>query len=126
MPKDPLAANAQAMPDDQKVATPDQIAAREAFEAAYCEWLTAKAASCDQSLDQSDAVANKRYDRVRAAEIALIATPAPIGWQVLQKLEFVESMIAHNFEAGEPKYPLAILALAAVKADMLAIGFKEG
>ena len=126
MPNATARANAQAMPDEPKHASPDQLAARIKFEAAYSDWLAARSATCDPALDESDAVANERDKRLRDAEFALVGTRAPYGWAVMQKLEFVEGLVANDYEAGKPAYPLAILALASVKADMLAIGFWKG
>ena len=118
-------ANAQFMPDAPPTASPEQLLARLKFDAAYSEWLAAKAAAFDPAADESDIAAEKRSDRLMAAEFALVATPAPLGWAVLMKLEFVEGLIAHEFENGKSTYPLAVLALASVKADMLVIGCKD-
>jgi len=125
MPNTTLAANAQAMPEEPFHATPEGLAARFKWEVAYSEWLAAKAAAYDPTADESDAAATARYSRREAAELALIATPAPLPWALLQKIEFVEQMMSDTFEAGEPAYPLASLALASVRTDFMALRIKD-
>src|ERR1700744_2831715 len=122
MPNANARANARTMPEDTPLPDdarlgPAAIAARLKFDAAYSGWLAARAASADPGGDDADEVRSKIYAAERAAQITLINTPAPVGWAVLQKLELVEHIITNDAEAGLPTYPLAIVALAAVRAD---------
>jgi hypothetical protein len=118
---------ATAPPDDPGGATLKEIAYREKFDAAYSEWLAARADIYAAREDDGDEAADKRFARERAAELALVSMPAPSGYggAVQQKFELLESMVATDYEAGEPAYPLVVLAVASIKADLLAFGFKN-
>jgi hypothetical protein len=111
------------MPTDPKYIEDDLR--RERFEAAYREFLAARADLYALHADDDDTEAyNARSRREELAEAALIATRAPGSWALFQKWEIVEGTLAKEVDAGQSVYPLTILALAALKADVLAIGLK--
>jgi hypothetical protein len=70
-------------------------------------------------------VRSKLHGAEREAEIRLIQTPSPAGWALVQKMELVEHLVTLDTEAGPPAYPLVIVALAAIRADILALGFAD-
>jgi hypothetical protein len=123
MPNTTLRADAQSLPIDP--AEIENDLRRERFEAAYREFLAARADLYALHADDDDTEAyNARSRREELAEAALIATRAPGSWALFQKWEIVEGTLAKEVDAGQSLYPLTILALAALKADVLAIGLK--
>ena len=125
MPKDTFAANAASMPAETAISNSGNLEDRLKWEAAYSGWLAAKADTFAPVADDSDEARTAVYNRLTAAKLNLIATPAPLTWAILQKLQFVEEMFADDFEVGEPAYPLALLALASVRTDFMALRLKD-
>jgi hypothetical protein len=104
---------------------PPQLAsACDRFDAAFAEWLAARADSAADHDEDSQEADRARYDRERAAELALISTPAPNSDAVWKKWQLLELAMTHEADTGPFVYPLPILALAALKADILALGLK--
>ena len=80
MPDATVRANAQVLPD-QTEAEPisaKAIAGRIRFDAAYSEWLAARAAVSNPGGDGADEAQNRLYAREREAEAKLIHTQAPL------------------------------------------------
>ena len=104
--------------------SPRLLAAIQRFDAAYAEWLAARADAAAEHAGDAEESEQKRYDRERAAELALIATPAPHAAAIWSKWELVDRIVAQDNDDGPGRYPLAIVALAALKADIMALGLK--
>ncbi|MGD0640070.1 MAG: hypothetical protein ABSC22_04910 [Roseiarcus sp.] len=70
-----------------------------------------------------DALWNKRQDELEDVERQFLFTPAPTKWRVWRKFEVLE--LAMNSEAcaslADPAR--SVRALAAIKADLLRLGF---
>jgi hypothetical protein len=111
------------MPDEAAVKTYDAEAHR-AFNGAYSEWLAARAA-LEEPGDRSDAEGNRRFKRRADAEVALMATPAPFRDAVWMKFELVEHLVIEERLTGESAYPLFLLALASLKADLFRVGLGD-
>jgi hypothetical protein len=104
--------------------SPQLAAAINRFGAAYAEWLAARADLVASHDDGSEDAEQKRHDRERAAEVALIATAAPHSTAIWDKWELVERLLTYEQESGPGKYPVTLLGLAALKCDILALGLK--
>lgn len=124
MPNDTLAANAKPMPNS--ILSDRDAYLRDRWDTAYAAHLAAHADFYAHHDDESDEAQKMRARRKDAAEIALISTPAPYGWAILQKWSVVESILASECESGLSVYPLIVVGLAALKADVIAIGFGDG
>jgi hypothetical protein len=74
--------------------------------------------------DDSEEAERRRADREHAAELALIAAPAPHSTAVWQKWVLVERLLTDEQASGPGKYPVTLLGLAALKCDVLALGLK--
>jgi hypothetical protein len=94
----------------------------ERFNAAYAEWLAARADIAARHVDESDEAEVKRYDREREAELAFATTPAPHSTAVWRKWGFVDYLMTDDIDCGSPRYPLAVVARASLKADVAALG----
>jgi hypothetical protein len=97
--------------------------ARERFDAAFREWLDARAAAYSLKADLTREALDAIGDRVFAAEMALVMTPAPSAPSVMLKIEVVEKVAADEARSGRSEFPFVIVALAAVRADLIAHGF---
>ena len=107
---------------DEGGISPKLLAKMARFSAAYAEWLAARADLAAKHEDESEAAEAIRYERERAAELALATTPAPHSSAIWQKWEFLDFLMTDEIDAGSPIYPLAIVALASLKADIAALG----
>jgi hypothetical protein len=111
--------------EDTGAISPKLRAAMDRFDAAYAEWLVARADLAAQHQDgDSEAAEQRRADRESAAELALATTPAPHASAVWQKWAFVEHYVASDLDAGESIYPLVVVALASLRADIMVLGLK--
>ena len=120
MPNATVRANAQAMPRDIEADL-----RRDRFDEAYREFLAARADVYAQHDENDQEAADARSRRAELAELSLIAARAPHGWALMQKWDVVEAHLAKEVEGGQEVYPVTILGLAALKADVLAIGLKS-
>ena len=110
--------------DLDKGISPRQMAAMERFDAALAEWLAARADAAARHDDESEDALRQRDDRERAAEMALIASPAPHSTALWQKWGFVEHLMNEELEGGPFRYSAAVVAFASLKADVAALGLK--
>jgi hypothetical protein len=78
-----------------------------------------RARTLRQKLGRSDAETDRLQARLDAAEVALVATPAAYPDAVWLKFDLIENLATGDCVAGNSVYPLAILALASLKADIL-------
>jgi hypothetical protein len=92
------------------------------FQALYRDWLSARAACADFTSDQEMTVRARRRD---AAELALLAMPAPNPECFFIKWEVLERLVAYDAEEGQLTNNRTTLALGAVKADLLRFGLKH-
>ena len=106
-------------------ATPEEIAERSAFEALYSRWLAARAACADPTQPDDDKSANKRHEGRDEAERQLLVTPAPVRWAVWMKWEVLELALADDYRDGISNEGRSLLALGAIKADLISSGFGE-
>jgi hypothetical protein len=59
-------------------------------------------------------------------ERALICTPAPLSFMVWAKWELLEKLMTDEQENGPDAWSLAIITAAALKADILSLGLRDG
>ena len=118
MPNATVRANARTTSDEDKPSD------RDTFCRAYSEWLAARGAAESPAIASDDEL-YRQVARRQAAEIALIATPAIDAESLFDKWEVVELLLTHERTLGKAAYPRAIVALAALKADLLAIGLAD-
>lgn len=57
--------------------------------------------------------------------MTLIATPAVLLTELYQKWAVVEAILTEERDIGERTYPIAVIALVALKADLLAMRLNE-
>lgn len=105
--------------------SPRLAAAVKRFDAAYAEFLAAKADYvADHDDDVDEAADRARYDRQSAAERALVSTPAPHSSAFWEKFALLERALTEEADTGQLSYPLTIVMLGALKADILALGLR--
>ena len=92
------------------------------FQALYRDYLTARAACIDAATDVEMRASQRKFD---AAELALLTMPAPLTEYVWTKWEILDRLVTEDAEAGHLANNRAIVALAAVKADLLHFGLKH-
>ncbi len=119
-----MATTIQSNADPAGDLSPRLTAAIDRFDAALAEWLAARADLASRHDDESEEAERKRADRERAAEMALIATPAPNATDVWAKWSFVEHLVNADLDGGPSPYPATIVALTSLKADVAALGLK--
>ena len=124
MPNATLRANARTLPEEETDAKADNADDRHEVDVAYYEWLLARAA-LEQAGDCSDVEGDRRLARRHAAEVALMAAPAAYPDGIWFKFELVESLVSEERIAGAAGYPLHLLALASLKADLISIGLRR-
>jgi hypothetical protein len=98
---------------------------RRAFDGAASEWLAARAALETPGGERTDPETDRLQARLDAAEVALVATPAAYPDAVWLKFELIENLVTGDRVAGNSVYPLTILALASLKADIISIGLRR-
>ena len=105
--------------------TPEQLAQRARFERLYGDWHTARAATSNPDLPEDDVSANARARKLDEAERALLTTPAPLPWGVWMKWEVLDQIMTNEAESGANTDNRVILAVAAIKADVLRFGLGD-
>ena len=106
--------------------SPEMKVAKERFDAAHTEWLCARAdLAVRHEDDDNEEAEQRRYHRELDAMRTLAVVQAPHASAVWAKWSFVEHLILFDIEAGQAKYPLVIVALASLKADILAPAINE-
>jgi hypothetical protein len=93
------------------------------FDDLYGNWLAAMAADHALERPQDNEASQTRFDECRAAERALLATPAPSAWGVYLKFGIVERLAVESVLDGEDFDGALIFALGALKADLLNLRF---
>jgi hypothetical protein len=94
----------------------------ERFDAAHAEWLMARADLAIPHEDDSDEAMTRRTGREEAAELALATVQAPHSAAVWSKWSFIEHLLNSEIDDGPSRYPLVLVALAGLKADIIALG----
>ncbi len=97
----------------------------DAFRRLEWEWLAAMAAYQDPTAPECDEHMDALGDKQDAAELALLTTPSPATWGVWIKWEILDSLATKEVEAGHLEENRMIVALAAIKADVLRFGLRE-
>jgi hypothetical protein len=92
------------------------------FQALYRDYLTARAACIDAATDADMRASQRKFN---AAELALLTMPAPHAEYVWTKWEILDRLVTDDAEAGPLANNRIIVALAAVKADILRFGLKD-
>jgi hypothetical protein len=64
--------------------------------------------------------------KLDAAEMALLATPAPLPWGVWMKWEVLDQIMTNEAWSGMNTDNRVIVAVAAIKADILRFGLGDG
>jgi hypothetical protein len=103
----------------------EELAKRAQFEALYCEWHSSRAAFYEDSLPEDDESTRARSDRCDAAERALLTTPAPSDWAIWMKWEALDQIATSDAVAGQYTDNRLILALGAIKADLIRFGIGD-
>jgi hypothetical protein len=104
--------------------SPKMLAAMARFDTAYAEWLAARADLAARHENETDEEAQRRGDREDAAALALATTPAPHSTAVWNKWNFLEHYVAGEVEDGPSDYPIMVVALASLRADITTLGLK--
>ena len=118
-----MARDTQQSAESAAAPTPEQIARNEAFMVLYSKWLAARAAREDPTQHDEDVCAGKRLEAVDEAERQLLVTPAPTPWAVWLKWEVLELGVADDYRDGPRDDARTLLALGAIKADLIAFEF---
>jgi hypothetical protein len=108
---------------DDAPATPEQIAKTEAFCGLYSKWLAVRAVCEDPTQPDDDESAGNRSRARDEAERQLLIAPAPTHWAVWMKWEAFELAIVEDYRDGISTNGRGLLALGAIKADLVSFGF---
>ena len=120
MPNATLPADTPALPDDRpEDADEDKMA--DAFARTHSRWLHARSAVEDPDVE-SDAKMRDRINAERATERELMTMPAVTADMLWQKLEAFEVILANELRVGPRKDSILMLALGALKTDILNLG----
>ncbi len=100
------------------------IARRRDYMAAYSKWLRAVAHESDESAD------DRPIDELRAAEeeaaAEFLAVRPPLKWMIWRKFETLERVLADEDCAGVRDRKREMETLAAIKSDLIYLGFGGG
>ena len=102
--------------------TPAQLAQRERFDRLYCDWHTGRAATNNPDLPEDEPSMNARARRLDEVERALLTTPAPVPFCVWMKWECLDQLMIDEAEFGMNTDNRVLVAVAAIKADVLRFG----
>jgi hypothetical protein len=97
----------------------------EKFQTLYRDWLAARAACADPNGPEDDEDMAARDRKRDAAEMALLAMPAPNPSCFFQKWEVLERLVASEAEDGRLTNFRTTMAIGAIKADILRFGLKN-
>ena len=103
----------------------ENLAKRIAFDRAYSRWLAARAARDNPDAAEDFESANRRDEECARAERELILMPAVLGWMVWHKFEVFTLCLEEDLRTGERTDHFSLLALAAIKADLIRLGICE-
>lgn len=92
------------------------------FERLYRDYLAARAAYADPDGPDDDEVKNPLSEKQAAAELALLAEPSPLTWGVWVKWEILDRLVTTDAEDGHYIENRIIVALGAIKADVIRFG----
>jgi hypothetical protein len=92
------------------------------FQALFRDYLNARAGCIDAATDAEMRASQRRFD---ATELALLTTPAPLTEYVWTKWEILDRLVMEDAEAGPLANNRAIVALGAIKADIIRFGLKN-
>ena len=106
--------------------TPEQLDRRARFERLYCDWHAARATIDNPDLPEDDVSGNARARKLNEAERALLTTPAPLPWGVWMKWEVLDQIMTNEAWSGMNTDNRGIVAVAAIKADILRFGLGDG
>jgi hypothetical protein len=106
------------MEELEKAGREERSAASDRFENAYRAWLAAKAAVKDPSIDDDD-VMTARQAVEAEAERRFMTMPAVYADHVWQKIEAFEGILGSELIAGERTDSILLLAIAAIKQDII-------
>ena len=73
-------------------------------------------------LPEDDVSANSRARKQDEAERAVLTTPAPLPWGIWKKWEVLDQLMVNEAETGTDADNRVIVAIAAIKADVLRFG----
>jgi hypothetical protein len=103
----------------------EQTAKNQAFSELFSKWLIARAACEDHALPDDDEAASEVLGAREEAERQLLVTPAPVPRAVWMKWEVLELSLAGDYREGLRSDARTLLALGAIKADLVSFGFGE-
>jgi hypothetical protein len=97
----------------------------QAFERLYRDWHAARAACIDPDLPNYDDALDARLDAWTDSERLLLTTPAPSPYGVMRKFEVLDFMVQTEIVDGRSADNRLMLAVAAIKADVMRFGLRE-
>jgi hypothetical protein len=104
---------------------PEHRAKVDAFRRLHWDWLAAVAAYHDPDAPGDDKHMGALLGKQDAAEMALLTTPAPTTWGVWIKWEILDHLVTTDIEDGHLVENRVIVALGAIKADILRFGLQD-
>jgi hypothetical protein len=94
------------------------------FERLHRDYLAAQAAYADPDQPDDDEVKDPLNDKRHATELALLVQPAPSTWGIWVKWEILDRLVTIDAESGHYVENRIIVALGAIKADIIRFGLK--
>jgi hypothetical protein len=96
--------------------------ARLAFQRANSRWLKARVTRADPDGPEDDEFARQADLEYAQAEKEMILTPASQDWMVWKKIELFELVLTDEMTNGDLTNHFLMVALGAIKADLLRLG----
>jgi hypothetical protein len=93
-----------------------------AFQRANSRWLKARVTRADPDGPEDDEFAWQADLEYAQAEKEMIVTPASQDWMVWKKIELFELVLTEEMTDGPLKNHFLMVALGAIKADLLRLG----
>ena len=94
------------------------------FERLHRDYLAAQAAYADPDQPDDDEVKEPLSDKKHATELALLVQPAPATWGIWVKWEILDRLVTTDAESGHYVENRIIVALGAIKADIIRFGLR--
>jgi len=98
------------------------LRARRDYQAAYAKWLHAAANLADESTG-GDEIFDQLCSAEEDAASQFLAMRPPLRWLIWRKFELLEHVLAKEDRAGVRDREREMQALAAIRADLLYLGF---
>lgn len=96
------------------------------FRRLHWDYLAARAAYHDPDVAEDDKHMNALHAKQDAAERALLVQPSPVTWGIWVKWEILDRLVTTDAEDGHLAENRIIIALGAIKADIIRFGLANG